>query len=85
MLIELAQRGLLIALQVALPLLAAAVLAGLVMSAFQAAMRQSDPALAVAPRLLAVGGAVLIFGGWMAAVIAGFWRELWHWLPHIVR
>jgi len=84
-LIELTQRALLIALQVALPMLAAAVLTGLVMSAFQAAMRQSDPTLAVAPRLLAVGGAVLIFGGWIAAVIAGFWLELWHWLPQIVR
>jgi len=83
-LVELAQRALVIAFYVALPLLGAAVAAGLAVSAAQAAFRQSDATLAVAPRLLAAGGALLIFGGWMAAVLGGFWAELWASLPRMM-
>jgi len=84
-LVELAQRALIIALYVALPMLAAAVAAGLLVSAAQAALRQSDPTLTVVPRLLAAGGALLIFGGWMVAVLGGFWVELWGSLAQMIR
>ncbi|MEA3401703.1 MAG: flagellar biosynthetic protein FliQ [Armatimonadota bacterium] len=83
-LLELTQRALVIALYVALPPLAGAVVAGLLVGAAQSALKQSDPTLAVVPRLLAAGGAVLIFGGWMAALIAGFWVDLWGALPHLL-
>lgn len=85
MLVELAQRALVIALYVALPVLSASAAVGLLVSAAQAAFRQSDPTLTVAPRLLAAGGVLLIFGGWMVAVLGGFWAELWRAVPEMVR
>jgi flagellar biosynthetic protein FliQ len=81
----LARHGLTIALYVALPLLGAAVAAGLAVSGLQSALKQSDPALSVVPRMLAAGGALLIFGGWMVAVLGGFWIELWRSLPEMMR
>lgn len=84
-LVELAQRALVIALYVALPVLGSSVAVGLLVSAAQAALRQSDPTLTVAPRLLAAAGIALIFGGWMLAVVGGFWGELWRCVPEFVR
>lgn len=69
----------------ALPMLAAVVAVGLAMAAVQSALRQNDPTVAVVPRILAAGGTLLIFGGWMAAVLGGFWLELWTHLPEIVQ
>ncbi len=83
--LELAQRALVMALYVALPILAAVVGAGLAVSAVQSAMRQSDPSVSVVPRILAAGGALLLFGGWMVAVLGGYWLELWANLPEMVR
>ncbi len=74
-----------IALYVALPMLAAAVAAGLAVAAVQAALRQTDATVSTVPRLLAAGGALLIFGGWMVAVLGGFWTELWTNLPEMMR
>ena len=82
---QLAQRALVLALYAALPMLGAAVAAGLAVAAVQSALRQSDPTVAVVPRIVAAGGALLIFGGWIVAVLGGFWLDLWTHLPEIVR
>ncbi|MCD6359912.1 MAG: flagellar biosynthetic protein FliQ [Armatimonadetes bacterium] len=82
---ELAQRTLMVAFYVALPVLGATVAVGLVVSTAQAAVRQSDPTMNVAPRLLAAGAAALLFGGWMIAVLQGFWLDLWAHLPEMIR
>lgn len=84
-LFELAQRGLMIALYVSLPVLGAVLATGLLVSTMQAATRQTDPTVSTVPRLLAAGGALLIFGGWMVAVMQVFWMELWLHLPEMVR
>ena len=69
----------------ALPVLAAALVVGLLVSAAQAATRQSDSSVSAVPKLLAAGGALLVFGGWMIAVLHGFWIGLWTHLPEMVR
>jgi len=84
-LFELAQRALMVAFYVALPMLGGVVAAGLLVSTVQAATRQTDPTVSVVPRLLAAGAAALLFGGWMIAVLQGFWLELWLHLPEMVR
>jgi len=84
-LFELAQRGLMIALYVSLPVLGAVLATALLVSTVQAATRQTDPTVSTVPRLLAAGGALLIFGGWMVAVLQVFWMELWLHLPEMVR
>jgi flagellar biosynthetic protein FliQ len=75
----------LIALYVALPLLGAAVAAAVAVGALQSALRQSDATVSTVPKILAAGGALLIFGGWMVAVLSGFWTELWVSLPEMMR
>lgn len=74
-----------LAFYVALPLLAAAFGVGLAASIFQAATRQSDPTVNVVPKLLGVGGALLIFGAWMTALLQGFWYDLWTHLAEMIR
>jgi flagellar biosynthetic protein FliQ len=66
-------------------MLAAALTAGLAASAVQSALRQSDPTVSVVPRILAAGGALLVFGGWMVAMLGGFWLDLWTALPEMLR
>lgn len=73
------------ALYLALPVLSGAVVAGLLVAAVQGALRQSDATVSVVPRLLAAGAALMIFGGWMTAVLGDFWLELWSHLPEMVR
>lgn len=68
-----------------MPMLAAAVAAGVAVSALQSALRQSDPTVSTVPKLLAAGGALLIFGSWMVAVLGGFWLDLWRSLPEMMR
>ena len=85
MLFELAQRALLLALSAALPMLGSAVAAGVIVCGLQSALKQSDPTIAVVPRLLAAGGALLIFGRWIVALLADFWIGLWSALPQILR
>ena len=70
---------------VLLPLLGAAFAVGLAASMLQAATRQNDPTLNTVPKLLGVGGALLIFGAWMTALLQGFWYDLWSHLPEMVR
>lgn len=84
-LFELAQRALMVAFYMGLPMLGTVLATGLLTSTLQAAARQSDPTVNTVPRLLAAGGALLIFGGWMAAVLQGFWQELWRHLPEMVK
>jgi len=54
-------------------------------AAVQSALRQSDATVSAVPKLLAAGGALLIFGGWMVAVLGGFWIDLWTSLPEMLR
>jgi len=70
---------------VGLPVLAATLATGVIVSTVQAATRQSDATVSVVPRLLAAGGALLIFGTWMVAVMQGFWLDLWLHLPEMVK
>lgn len=82
---ELARRALLLALYAALPMLGGAVAAGLLVCGLQSALRQSDSTVAAVPRLLAAGGALLIFGGWIVALLSGFWVDLWSSLPEMLQ
>lgn len=66
-------------------MLAATLVVGLLVSAAQAATKQSDTSVSAVPKLLAAGGALLVFGGWMIAVMHGFWIGLWTHLPEMVR
>jgi len=82
--LELAQRVLLLTFYTALPPLAAAFVAGVAVS-FVQARTGWDPTTSTVPKILAAGAALLIFGGWMVAVMSDFWVDLWHSLPEIIK
>ena len=82
--LELVQRALLLAFYTALPPLGAAFLAAVAASLIQA-RTGGDPTTSTVPRILAAGAALLIFGGWMVALMSDFWVELWRSLPEIVK
>jgi len=66
-----------LALLIAAPALCASALAGLAAGLLQSATQVQDPALAFVPRLLAVGAALLVSGGWMIAKLVAFTGALW--------
>ncbi|MFO7948563.1 MAG: flagellar biosynthetic protein FliQ [Armatimonadota bacterium] len=74
----------LMTMYVATPPVAAALLAGFAFGWLQNSVGTGDPAVGTAPRLLAVGVAVLIFGTWMVSLLGGFWYELWSSIPELV-
>ena len=82
--LELVQRMLLLTFYTALPPLAAAFLAAAGVSLIQA-RTGGDPATYTVPKILAAGAALLIFGGWMVALMSDFWIELWQSLPEIIK
>ncbi len=82
--LELVQRVLLLTFYTALPPLGAAFLAALGVSFIQARIG-GDPTTATVPKILAAGAALLVFGGWMVALMSDFWLDLWQSLPEIIK
>ena len=81
--LELAQRVLLLTLHTALPPLVAAFLAALGAGYIQS-RTSGDITISTVPKIVAAGAALLIFGGWMVALLSDFWIELWQALPQII-
>lgn len=71
-LVALAQRALLLAVLVSLPVLLVAALLGLVSAVFQAATQVHDAALSHFPKFLAVALALALAGPWMGRQIVDF-------------
>jgi type III secretion HrpO family protein len=69
---SLAQQALLLSVAVALPVVGAAALIGLLVSVFQAATQIQDHTLGHLPRLVVVVVVVAATGPWMGAQIADF-------------
>jgi flagellar biosynthetic protein FliQ len=72
LLVNAAQRALVLVIGVSLPVLVVAALVGLVVAAFQAASQIQDPTVAHLPRLLAVAAVLALAGPWMGHEIARF-------------
>lgn len=68
----LSQQALLLSIAVALPVVGAAALVGLVVSVLQAATQVQDQTIGHLPRLLAVVAVLVAAGPWMGAQIAEF-------------
>lgn len=69
-------QGLLLALWIALPLLAAALVAGVVTGLLGAVTQVQDAAISLVVRLAAMAGALLVFGPSMARQLGAFAREV---------
>ena len=78
---EIARHGLWITLLLAGPLLAAALVVGVVVGLFQAATQINEATLSFVPKLGAITLALLLAGGWMLGVLVDYTRELYQSIP----
>lgn len=75
--IGLVREGMLLVLLLAAPLLVAAMTAGVVSSLLAAFTQLHDPAVAMVPRVAAVGAAVVLFAPSIARQLDAFATRLW--------
>jgi flagellar biosynthetic protein FliQ len=66
------------ALLISAPILGACMIAGILISIFQAVTSIRDMTLAMAPKLVAAGVATLLFGNWMLQVLIRFTAEIFN-------
>jgi flagellar biosynthetic protein FliQ len=78
------QRAIFVTLEVAAPVLLFALVAGLLVSIFQAVTQIQEMTLALVPKILAVILALVVFGPWMMRMLVEFTRELFTNLPNYV-
>jgi len=78
------QRAIFVTLELAAPVLVFALVAGLVVSVFQAVTQIQEMTLALVPKILAVIVALVVFGPWMMRTLVEFTRELFMNLPNYV-
>ena len=67
------------------PILAFGLVAGLLVSIFQATTQINEMTLVFIPKMLAVGVAVLIFFPWMLQILVDFTQNLFGNLPDLIR
>ncbi len=71
-------------LLVSAPLLAAALITGLIVSIFQAATQVNEMTLSFIPKLIAVFAVLVLGGPWMIAVMTDYIRELYSSIPSLL-
>ena len=82
--LQLVRQALEVAFMVSAPLLAAALVTGVVVGVFQAATQINETTLSFIPKLGALFVAILVAGPWMLAVLVDFTRRLLTELPHMI-
>jgi len=78
------QQALLVTAMLAAPLLLAALAAGLLIGMFQAATQINEMTLSFIPKLLVLGAALWVGGGWMLRVIVGYSESLIRSIPTLI-
>jgi flagellar biosynthetic protein FliQ len=79
--LELGRQAMLVGLQVAMPILIAALVVGLIVSVFQAVTQIQEMTLQFVPKILAVGLVALFAGGWMLMQMVEFTKQVLSNLP----
>lgn len=74
--IDLAQDAIFTVLLIAGPMLGLGLLVGLAVSIFQATTQIQEQTLAFIPKIIAVFGAIIVFGPWMLSVAVEFTHNL---------
>ncbi len=82
--ISLAMQAMSLALKVALPLLGAGLVVGLLVSIFQAITQIQEMTLAFIPKIVAIGLVLLIAGPWMLGQIVSYTEQLYGGIPGLV-
>lgn len=74
--IDLAYQALLTTLYLSAPLLGVGLIVGLAISIFQATTQIQEQTLSFVPKLVAVLGALVVFGTWMMSLITNYTIDL---------
>jgi flagellar biosynthetic protein FliQ len=82
--LEAGRHTLMIALQLSLPVLLFALVAGVLVSIFQAVTQIQEFTLTFVPKLLAVILAIALFGSWMLSTMVRFFTDIYNHMPPIV-
>jgi flagellar biosynthetic protein FliQ len=81
---EIARQAIIAALMVAGPLLAVALVVGLIVSIFQAATQINEATLSFIPRLVAMFTALIVAGPWMLQFLIDFIRRTIESIPTLI-
>ncbi len=85
MVIDLAQRALMVVIYVSAPMLGLSLIVGLAISIFQATTQIQEQTLTFIPKILAVLGSILLFGSWMLRVLIDYTQELYMNINHFIK
>jgi flagellar biosynthetic protein FliQ len=73
-----------LAFKVAMPILLAGLVVGLLVSIFQAVTQIQEMTLTFIPKILVTIAVVIVAGPWMLNQITGYTEQLWQGIPAIV-
>ncbi len=82
--IHLALQTMLVALKLSAPILLTSLVIGFAVSLFQSLTQIQEFTLAFVPKLVGVGVALLISGGWMLQTLVDFTRDLFELIPSLL-
>jgi flagellar biosynthetic protein FliQ len=82
--VELGRTAVEVTLLVAMPLLLAALVTGLVVSIFQAATQINEMTLSFIPKLVAIFITLIVAGPWMLTLLADYMRRLFEAIPGMI-
>jgi len=74
--VNLASQAMSVSLKVAGPLLATALIVGLVVSIFQAVTQIQEQSLSLIPKIIAVAGVMIVLGPWMLGQLVSYTAAL---------
>lgn len=81
MVIDLARQALWTSVLVCAPLLAVALIVGVLIGVIQAATSVNEATLSFIPKLLAIALALLLFGSWQLVTLVDFTRSIFQRIP----
>jgi flagellar biosynthetic protein FliQ len=82
--LDVGRQTLMTALQLSLPVLLFALVAGVMVSIFQAVTQIQEFTLTFVPKLLAVIMALAIFGSWMISTMVRFFTDVYNHMPPVM-
>ena len=83
--IQVTNQGFLLVMMASGPPIVISMLVGLVIAIFQATTQIQEQTLTFVPKIVAVFGSLILFGGWMGAILMGYAELLFNGFPTVVR
>lgn len=81
--IDLGAKAIMVTMQVAAPVLLAALIMGVIISIFQAATQINEQTLSFIPKIVGITVAMIVCGPWILQIMLGFTKEIFNGIPGI--